>query len=151
MSLKRRSRWLLLFAFLPSHCVPKLALLDCALIQGGKSMYMTRLAAAVFVFGAMLGISLSAFAGDEKASDFVVCKSAKSVRTLSITGDQNNSGASTCKVTYTKGGVPETVGEHTTKSSCKSILAHVQSTLENSKWNCKSVGAATVTTSSAVQ
>jgi hypothetical protein len=114
-------------------------------------MYMTRLAVAVFVFGAVVGVSLSAFAADEKASDFVVCKSAKSVRTLSITPDQNASGSSTCKVTYTKGGVAETVGEHTTKSSCKSILSHVQSTLEGSKWNCKSVGSATVTTSSAVQ
>jgi hypothetical protein len=67
---------------------------------------------------------------------------------LSITPDQKSS---TCKVTYTKGGVAETVGEHTTKSSCKSILSSVQSTLENSKWNCKTVGKATVTTSSAVQ
>lgn len=114
-------------------------------------MNRARLAVAVFVFGAVLGGSLSAFAGDEKASDFVVCKSAKTVRTLSITPDQNSSGASTCKVTYTKGGVSETVGEHTTKSSCKSILMSVQTTLENSKWNCKSVGSATVTTSAAVQ
>jgi len=114
-------------------------------------MYMTRLAVAIFVFGALIGISLSAHAADEKASEFVVCKSAKAVRTLSITPDANASGESTCKVTYTKGGVSEEVGEHKTKSSCHSILAHVQNTLENSKWNCKSVGRATVTTSSAVQ
>ena len=112
---------------------------------------MNRLAVAVLVFGAIAGLSMPAFAGDEKASDFVVCKSAKTVRTLSITPDANTAGTSTCKVTYTKNGVPETVGQHTTKSSCKSILAQVQSTLENSKWNCKSVGSATVTTSSAVQ
>jgi hypothetical protein len=112
---------------------------------------MTRLAVAIFVFGTVMGASLSARASDEQASDFVVCKSAKTVRTLSITPDQNAAGTSTCRVTYTKGGVSETVGEHTTKSSCKSILAQVQTTLENSKWNCKSVGSATVTTSTAVQ
>lgn len=112
---------------------------------------MTRLAVAIFVFGAILGVSLSAHAADEKASEFVVCKHEKAVRTLSITPDENEAGASTCKVTYTKAGVPETVGEHTTKSSCHSILDHVKTTLESSKWDCKSVGSATVTTSPAVQ
>jgi hypothetical protein len=111
-------------------------------------MYKARLAVTIFVLGAALGFSLSAHASaaDLKAEEFVVCKSSKAVRTLSITPDASKSGQKTCKVTYTKAGVPETVGEHTTNSSCHSILDHVKERLENSKWNCKEVSA-TMTTS----
>lgn len=103
------------------------------------------LAASVLTMGSV------AFAADEKPDQFVVCKSAKAVRTLSVM-PETKTGASTasCKVTYTKGGVAETVGEHTNKSNCKSILAHVQTQLENSKWNCRNVSTATTTTSAEV-
>ena len=109
---------------------------------------MTRFFAALLVLIGALILSTKTFAGDVKPAEFVVCKSAKSVRTLSVTPD-SKSGTATCKVTYTKGGVSETVGEHTTKASCKSILDHVKGTLENSNWNCRNVSA-TVTTSAEV-
>lgn len=96
----------------------------------------------------MVGFGFAARATDEKPAEYVVCKSAKAVRTLSITPTSRN-GASTCKVTYTKGGVAEMVGEHTNKASCGSILNHVKESLVDSKWNCRNVSA-TVTTSSEV-
>ncbi len=116
-------------------------------------MGMTRLAVAIFVLGTVIGFGIAAQAADEKAQEFVVCKSSKAVRTLSITRDTPSAtaktGSSSCKVTYTKLGVAETVGEHTSDSSCHSILDHVKGRLENSKWNCKEVSA-TMTTSSEV-
>lgn len=116
-------------------------------------MYTTRLAITVFIAGTVIGFGVSAFAADEKAQEFVVCKHSKAVRTLSITPDTPSAAAQTrtssCKVTYTKAGVPEMVGQHTSSLSCHSILDHVKERLENSNWNCKQVSA-TMTTSSEV-
>ncbi len=92
----------------------------------------------VFCFGAF------AQAADEKASEFVICKSSKAVRTLSVTPDSKN-GSATCKVTYTKAGIAETVGEHTNKASCHSIFDHVRESLQDSKWNCRNVSASITT------
>jgi hypothetical protein len=163
--LKRRSQRLLLFAFIDgglrgddgSGRLPALTFasgLDrLRLISWGIVMGMTRLAVSIFVLSAVIGFGVASQAADEKPQEFVVCKSSKSVRTLSITRDTPSAtaktGASSCKVTYTKLGVPEMVGEHTASASCHSILDHVKARLENSKWNCKQVSA-TMTTSAEI-
>jgi hypothetical protein len=101
-----------------------------------------------FALVALVAVGFTSFAqaADQKASEFVLCKNkAKNVRTLRVMGDAKN-----CKVTYSKGGVEEQVGEHSSKESCSSIVDRMKETLQSSNWNCKEVGTATVTTSSEV-
>lgn len=104
-----------------------------------------------FVILAVLALtsvtSTVAQAADEKASSFVLCKNAnKNVRSLRVMPSKEG-----CTATYTKGGVDEVVGSDRSPSSCKSILAKIQDTLESSKWNCRQVGTATLTTSEVVR
>lgn len=90
-------------------------------------------------------VSSQAQAADQKASEFVLCKNkAKNVRTLRVMGENKN-----CKVTYSKGGAEEQVGEHSAKESCSSIVDRMKDTLQAADWKCKEVSA-TVTTSSEV-
>ncbi|RYZ76373.1 MAG: hypothetical protein EOP05_05235 [Proteobacteria bacterium] len=105
---------------------------------------MLRLAVIALVAFVVSNFSSLAHAADQKASEFVLCKNkAKNVRTLRVMGDTKN-----CKVTYSKGGAEENVGEHTSKESCSSIVDRMKDTLQASNWKCKEVTTATVTTSS---
>ncbi|MES2855154.1 MAG: hypothetical protein V4692_04790 [Bdellovibrionota bacterium] len=100
---------------------------------------------ALLVVG-ILVVGNMAFAGvDQKASAFVLCKNNKSVRTIRVTPDEQN-----CKVTYSKSGVDEVVGSNSSLATCKSYVKNIKVNLEASKWNCRDVSAATVTTSSEV-
>lgn len=107
---------------------------------------MLRLALIATSAFLMAAVSSSAFAADQKASEFVLCKnSAKNVRTLRVMGENKN-----CKVTYSKGGAEEQVGEHSAKESCSSIVDRMRDTLQAANWKCKEVSSATVTTSTEV-
>ena len=93
----------------------------------------------------LMGFSFSAWAQDQQASAFVLCKSKKAVRTIRVMADVKKE---TCTTTYSKGGVDEVVGQNRDVGQCKSILDKVRDNLENSKWNCREVSKATMTTSS---
>ena len=106
---------------------------------------MIRAALCAFV---LVGISIVANAAeDQKASAFVLCKNQKNVRTIRVMPDQKQDN---CTITYSREGVDEVVGSNRSISSCKSILKNIQENLESSKWSCRSVQSAQVTTSSEV-
>jgi hypothetical protein len=88
-----------------------------------------------------------AFAGtDQKATSFVLCKGGNhEVRTIRVTPDADN-----CLVTYSKSGVDEVVGSNRSQAACKSFVNKVKANLVASKFNCRDVSTATVTTSSEV-
>jgi hypothetical protein len=88
--------------------------------------------------------SATSGATDQKASEFVLCRNQKTVRTIRVMPEATDS---SCSITYSKGGVEELVGANRSLSSCKSILAQIRTNLESSKWNCHSVSKATVTES----
>ena len=107
-----------------------------------------------FVFAS--GFSSAAFAADQKASAFVLCKNQKNVRTIKILPDKSielepkTAGAKPlngCAVSYSKSGVDEVVGTNKSLDTCKSILKSIQFNLETSKWSCRTVQTAVVTTS----
>ncbi len=90
---------------------------------------------------------------DQKASAFVLCKNQKNVRTIKIlpNGMAAQKPAAQkppagCAVSYSKGGVDEVVGTNRSLDTCKSILKSIQYNLETSKWSCRSVQSAVVTT-----
>jgi hypothetical protein len=100
---------------------------------------------ALFFVGILVAGNV-AFAGvDQKASTFVLCKNNKTVRTIRVSPENQS-----CKVTYSKQGIDEVVGTNRSLTSCKSLVANIKSNLEASKWNCREVSTATVTTSSEV-
>ncbi len=102
----------------------------------------------VLVLGLVLALVLigpsSSASVDEKAAAFVLCKNKKDVRTIRILSEGEK--AENCRITYSKGGVEETVGVNRTMGSCKSILKSIQTNLESSSWSCRSVQTAHVTT-----
>jgi hypothetical protein len=101
------------------------------------------------VFTALTGFAGSAQASvDQKASAFVLCKNKKDVRTIRILPD--GAKADNCSITYSKGGVEEVVGSNRAMATCKSIAKNIQFNLESSKWSCRNVQSAQVTTGSEV-
>ena len=96
------------------------------------------------VLGLILASQESHASVDEKAQAFVLCKNKKDVRTIRILTEGEM--AENCKITYSKGGVEETVGVNRTMGSCRSILKSIQTNLESSSWSCRSVQTAHVTT-----
>ena len=83
---------------------------------------------------------------DKKTSTFVLCKNQKTVRTLRIyDGDKKDE---QCQVTYSKGATEQVVGSNRSVTTCKSILKNIQQNLEASKWSCRNVKSAKVTSSS---
>lgn len=112
--------------------------------------------AIVVGFGLSFFLSAAAFAADQKASAFVLCKNQKNVRTIKILPDKSielepkTAGAKPlngCAVSYSKSGVDEVVGTNKSLDTCKSILKSIQFNLETSKWSCRTVQTAVVTTS----
>lgn len=99
------------------------------------------------VFGCLFVDSQVFAAADEKAAAFVLCKHQKNVRTIRVMPDQDKEN---CTITYSRGGVDEVVGSNRSVSACKSILKNIQDNLESSKWSCRDVRSARVTTSSEV-
>jgi hypothetical protein len=84
---------------------------------------------------------------DQKASAFVLCKNQKSVRTIRVMPDSDQSN---CTITYGKNGVEEIVGANRSLKTCKSILQSIRYNLQSSSWNCREISSATVTSSSEV-
>ena len=114
------------------------------------------------VFGMLTAVS--AQAADQKASAYVLCKNQKNVRTIKILPEKMTEPAEPqpgllgdaktavktingCAVSYSKGGVDEKVGSNRSLDTCKSILKSIQYNLETSKWSCRNVQTAVVTTS----
>lgn len=92
--------------------------------------------------------SLSSAATDQKASAFVLCKNQKNVRTIKILpSDAKAESAAGCAVSYAKAGTDEIVGSNKSLDACRSILKSIQYNLETSKWSCRNVQTAVVTTS----
>lgn len=91
----------------------------------------------------------AAAAVDQKPSAFVLCKNQKNVRTISILPAPNTDPKTPtgCAVSYSKAGTDEIVGTNRSIETCKSILKSIQYNLETSKWSCRSVQSAVVTTS----
>ena len=94
-----------------------------------------------------LGVSRAVAAVDQKPSAFVLCKNQKNVRTISILPTVGADSKSGCAVSYSKAGTDEVVGTNRNIETCKSILKSIQYNLETSKWSCRSVQSALVTTS----
>ncbi len=84
-----------------------------------------------------------AWTADQAASTLVLCKNQKTVRSLRITPEKDKE----CKVTYSKTGVDETIGQARSLEGCQTIVQNVQKNLEASDWKCRSVGNATISTS----
>jgi hypothetical protein len=88
-------------------------------------------------------------AADQKPLKYVLCKSnQKMVRTIRITPETSQN--SKCRVTYSKTGVDEVVGQSGNMNDCNSILKNIQDNLAQSQWNCKNVGNASIQFSNAV-
>lgn len=78
----------------------------------------------------------SSFAAQAEIGDaFVLCKHEKSVRTLRIEGQAENS----CKAIYTKQGVDQVIGASQNGGSCEEYINGVKKTLETAHWNCREV------------
>ncbi len=92
----------------------------------------------VFYLSAQLTLAV-----DQAASTFILCKNQKTVRSLRITPEKDKE----CKVTYSKTGVDETIGQARSMQGCRTIVQNVQRNLEASDWRCRSVGSAAITTS----
>lgn len=103
---------------------------------------------ACTVVGSIFLIGQAQASVDQKASTFVLCKNKKEVRTIRILSEGDK--ADNCSITYSKGAVEEVVGSNRAMSTCKSILKNIQFNLEASKWSCRSVQSAQVTTGSEV-
>ena len=86
-------------------------------------------------------------ATDQKASAFVRCKNQKNVRTIKILPGDAKANGDACAVSYAKSGTDEVVGSNRSMDACKSILKSIQYNLETSKWSCRNVQTAVVTTS----
>ena len=102
-------------------------------------------------FGALLSFSFlffltaeMSFAG-ETLKQITICRNlhgagTKGVRTLRVyEGDDQ-----TCKATYSKTELEQTVGLNRSNKQCDSILAGIQKTLEESNWNCKKMKSVSV-------
>jgi hypothetical protein len=76
----------------------------------------------------------------EKASNFVLCKNQKAVRTIRIMPEGRG-----CTTTYSKAGVDEVVAENRFLANCRESLKTIQEHLEASRWACRSVDKAEVT------
>jgi hypothetical protein len=100
-----------------------------------------------FVVGVVFAFTAQA-ATDQKASAFVLCKNQKNVRTIKILPSAEKvDNAAGCAVSYAKSGTDEVVGSNRSLDACKSILKSIQYNLETSKWSCRNVQTAVVTTS----
>lgn len=103
----------------------------------------------MFLLAGVLSLSFAAQAAvDQKASNFVICKHRKDVRTIRILPELEK--ADNCTVTYSKGSTEEVVGGNRNMKTCKSILRNIQSNLQHSSWSCRSVETARVLSSSEV-
>jgi hypothetical protein len=102
-------------------------------------------------FAVVFTLLLAGFAqasSDQKPAAFVLCKNKKDVRTLRVLPDMEKK--ENCKITYSKGGSEEVVGSNHSINACKSVLKHIQTTLEASSWSCRTVQSASIMTSSEV-
>lgn len=98
---------------------------------------------AIILFLAFVGCSFVVDASvQQKASQFVMCKNQRAVRTIRITPDETG-----CKTTYSKGGVDEVVEDNSKISKCRDRLKALQESLQASRWNCKSAQKAEITIS----
>jgi predicted transcriptional regulator len=111
-------------------------------------MFQNMCIAVTMLLSTLLSTIVAEAGVDQKASAFVLCKNQKSVRTIRVTPDQQVKDS--CSITYTKGGVEELVGSNRSMTACKSILQKIRSNLETSRWDCRNVSSATVTSSSEV-
>lgn len=98
----------------------------------------------IAVFVILVGFSVEA--ADQAATAFVLCKNKKTVRSIRITPG----GEKHCRVTYTKGGTDELIGQARTLGGCQSILKNVQENLQESSWKCRDVKSAAVSYSSEI-
>ena len=103
---------------------------------------------AISAVAVSFAVSQAKASVDQKASAFVLCKNKKDVRTIRVLPDGQK--ADNCTITYTKGSVEEVVGSNRSMTTCKSILKNIQFNLEASKWSCRNVRMAEVTTSSEI-
>lgn len=96
---------------------------------------------AIILFLAFVGCSFVVDASvQEKASQFVMCKNQKAVRTIRITPDESG-----CKTTYSKGGVDEVIEDNSKVAKCRERLKALQDSLQASRWTCKSAQKAEIT------
>ncbi len=103
---------------------------------------------ALAAFALVCGTSM-VHAADQKPLKYVLCKNnQKVVRTIRITPE--NTATANCRVTYSKTGLDEVVGQSRSMNDCKTILQNIQDNLASSEWNCKSVGNASISYSNAV-
>lgn len=94
---------------------------------------------AVFVAG-------SAFAKDQTAKEFILCKNSEEVRVLSITTSDDK----TCVAHYSKKGKDEIIAQAKAPNLCHDRVKQLQGILKSAHYNCRSVSKAQVTTSSEV-
>ena len=109
---------------------------------------VTRSAWLVIAATLLGAASVAGASVDQKTSSFVLCKNKKDVRTIRVLPDMQK--ADRCTITYSKGGVEEVVGSNRSMTTCQSIAKNIQFNLETSKWSCRNVESAQVTTGSEV-
>ena len=87
-----------------------------------------------------------AFAKDQTAKEFIVCKNKEEVRILSILMNDQN----TCVAHYSKKGKDEVIAQAKSPELCHDRVKQLQGILKSANYNCRSVSKAQVSTSSEV-
>lgn len=91
-------------------------------------------------------VALAAVARAEDPSTYVMCRNQKTVRTIRI--ENMKTADSACVTKYTKAGVDYEVGRAIQLNSCVRVMENIRTNLEKANWKCKTVGEATMTSTS---
>jgi hypothetical protein len=97
-----------------------------------------KLKAYVLIFS-ILAAPLAAQATSD-SKNFMMCRNAKTVRTVRVTDKDGE-----CVTIYTKSGVDKEVGGGKNYQSCLKIIENIRTNLEKAGWKCRDVGQASVT------
>ncbi len=99
-----------------------------------------KIALFVFLFAQV------AFAKDQVAKEFILCKNSEEVRSLSILTSEEKG----CVAHYSKKGKDEIIAQAKTPELCHDRVKQLQGILKSANYNCRSVVKAQVITSSEV-
>ena len=98
--------------------------------------------ASPLIFASSLLVGFPASALEQKPLAYVLCKNGGSVRPIHITPGGHPD--IECKVSYSKVGVEQVVGQSRSLAGCKSILKNIQNNLEASNWKCRAPTSASI-------
>jgi hypothetical protein len=104
------------------------------------------------IFGLLLSLVLLAafpvlaFAKDQRAKEYVLCKNQNEVRTLSVTMNEDKN----CVARYSKLGTDEVIGQSKAPELCHNRIQQVENVLKSANYSCKKFSKAQLTVSAEV-